>query len=26
MREVFAMTAALAKEMNMEFEIPSEWW
>ncbi len=25
MREVFAMTAALAKEMSMEFEIPPEW-
>jgi hypothetical protein len=25
MREVFAMTAALAKEMSMESEIPPEW-
>jgi hypothetical protein len=25
MREIFAMTAALAKDMGMEFEIPPEW-
>jgi hypothetical protein len=25
MREVFAMTAAAAKEMSIEFEIPPEW-